>query len=312
MPENPAEQAIKDLGPMQHKKLRWSRRGATRFKVFAVWMVVLLFWAITRSAPSWRIFEVTSLLVLGFFLWPFVQGPYLLYRNASRPLHADYRLWTGQIKPDFPEYRMHALLNMGFRYAGQLVEENKKNVMAAVSIFVHPGNLDSAQLGKIVTGLGTTEGLIFKSRFHDGFAFETSSFGVPPVFPPDPQFPIFRFPDVRLTRDLYRLHCKIKEQFLSTHNPAIGEPEGELAEFIARAEIVNQRHVNSPDYKLSPAGDRYIYTVRGAIRHAWLHASPVKSFRIMRIHARSMKMAEQLGLRINPKFGSVEPLARKS
>lgn len=307
MPENSPDQTIKDLAP-KPMELRWSRKGASRLKVFAVWTFVLLLWAITRSPQSWRILELSSVLVVAFFLIPFVHGPYLLYRNGWRPLRADYRLWVGQIKPGFLEHHVHDLFEMGFNHAGQLVQERgKRNVETAVSIFLHPSNLDSAQLVLVVSGLRTRAVLVFKSRFDDGFAFETSSFGVAPIFKPDPHFPVFRFPAVRSTHDLYRPHCRIKEQFLSAHNPTIADAAGELAEFIARSEIVNQRHVNSAEYKLSPTRDGYVFTLRGAVRHAWLQAWPIKPHRASRVHRDSMKMAEQLGLPINPKFGRIEP-----
>jgi hypothetical protein len=312
MPENPANRPIEDLSLIKPKALRWSRRGGSRVQVFALWILLLVLWTITRSAQSWRILELMSLLVLGFFLMPFVQGPYLLYRKASRPLRADYRLWAGEIKPDFPQHRLDHLFSLGFTYAGQLVKEpGVTNVATFIAIFIHPKNRDSAQLVQVVSGLGTTPGLVFKSRFNDGFAFETGSFSVAPIFQPDPQFPVFRFPDVRSTHDLYRLHCKIKEQFSYAHIPTIADAEGELAEFIARAEIVNHRHVNSADYKLSPARDRYVYTCRGAIRHAWLRAWPIKSLRIIRMHRNSLKIAEQLGLPIDPKFGRIERHTRE-
>jgi len=188
-----------------------------------------------------------------------------------------------------------------------------KNVGARLELFVHEDNKDSAQLATIESGLGTIHLLVFKARFDDGFAYETSDGHTAPVFKPDPNYRVFRFPDVRSTRDLYRLHCKLKEQFVSGHRPTMADKDGELAEFSARAGATHQRHAQSGDYKLSPAGDCYIYTWRGAIRHAWLLAWPVKSFRSMRLHRKGMKTAEELGLPIHPKFGCLqESVGRKN
>jgi len=147
---------------------------------------------------------------------------------------------------------------------------------------------------------------VFKSRFADGLAFETSDSHTPQLFEPDPNFPVFHFPSVRSTRDLYRLHSKIKERYGTSRAPALADKEGELKEFIVRAEIVRDRHACSGVYKLAPAADRYVYTWKGAIRHAWLRAWPIKSLRTMRVYNESMKMAEELGLRIHPKFGCLE------
>jgi hypothetical protein len=295
--------------------LRWSREPATRLQVFAIWAFVAMLLAITRNAAAWHIFEISSASALAFFLWPFVDGPFLLHARSTLPLRADYRPISNPAEIaylglDIPTRRVSELQKMGFHSAGQLLREPEgRNAVSHLEMFIHPENKDSAQLAQHITGLRRNYLLIFKSRFEDGFAFETSNNHTAPIFDPDPNFPVFRFPAVRLTGDLYRLHCKIKERFLDTHRPAIGESQGELAEFITRAEIIHERFaVQSGDYQLSPSGDRYIYSWKGAIRHAWLMAWPIKQLRRLRLRNQGMKMAEELGFRINPKFGSLETL----
>jgi hypothetical protein len=165
------------------------------------------------------------------------------------------------------------------------------------------------QVAEVVSGLGKHHLIVFKSRFENGFAFETSNGYIPSPFKPDPNYQVFRFPGVSPTGGLYRLHRKRKERFLPTHRPILADSEGEIAAFIERAEIAHQRHAHSGHYKLSPSGEHYVYTLGGAIRHAWLEAWPIKRFRTTRIYARAQKMARELGFRINPKGGRLEETA---
>jgi len=59
-----------------------------------------------------------------------------------------------------------------------------------------------------------------------------------------------------------------------------------------------------------PPATAHVYTWRGAIRHAWLFAWPIESFRRTRAHSAGMKLARELGLPINPKFGRLEESLR--
>ena len=301
-----------DLTPIKPRVLRWSRRPLTRLRVFVLWAVITIVYVFWRSELSWRIFEVVSAAALVFFGWPFVEGPYRLYRRGMLPLRADYRIFDGPLTPDIPGYRVRDLSYLGFKSAGRLVQEpGRRNVAARIEVFVHSVNKDSVQIGYIVSGLRNTPVLVFKARFDDGFAFETSNAGSAPVFQPDPNFAVYRFPAVRSTRSLYRLHCKIKEHFALTHGVPIADPDGELNEFIHRAEIVHQRHAHSGHYRLASSGDCYVFALTGAIRQAWLSTWPVKPLRDARVYSKSMKMAEELGLRIDAKFGCLEESLRR-
>lgn len=152
--------------------------------------------------------------------------------------------------------------------------------------------------------------LVFKARFKDGFAFETSNSRTAPIFRPDPQFPFFRFPQIRFHADLYRIHQKIKERFTTNRCPVVANKSEELNDFLIRAEKLHERNA-ARDYKLNAAGDRYIFTLRGAIRRAWLQTWPVKPIRALRVQSKAMKTALELGLPIHPKFGRLQDSLRR-
>ena len=302
MAEDSSTDPRTELTPIKPKVLRWSMRTSTRLKVFAVWIFFAVLHLISRSETTRHLFEFFSAGSLALLLSRFVLGPYRLYTKGSQPLRSNYRIFTGTI-PDLPKYRVEDLAGLGFQPAGQLVKDGAKNVSARVAVFVHPSNQDSAQLALVVSGLRTTSMLIFKSRFDDGFAFETSDSNTAPIFAPDPKFPVFRFPPLRSTRDLYRIHRKLKEQFVVNHRPILADSEGELSEFMSREEIARQRYLNGGSFKLAPNGDRFIYTWRGAIRNSYLTSWPVKQLRELGLGRKAMKMADELGLPIHPKLG---------
>ena len=306
-------QANPEIGKITPRVLRWSREPATRLQVLAIWTFVGVLFAITKSVVAWHLFEIASAASLAFFVWPFVEGPFRLQAKGCFPLHANYRVIRDQTESDRTSYRVSDLMRLGFTFASQLVQPaGERNVAVRLEMFLHSQNKDSAQLAQIVSGLRTTPVLIFKTRFADDFAFETSDAHSPHIFKPDPNSPVFRFPVVRSTPDLYRLHCAIKEQFFHSHRAALADKEGEVAKFIARAEIAHQRLAESGDYMLAPSADHYVYTWRGAIRQAWLAAWPIKPIRQLRLQSRAMKTAEQLGLPINPKLGCLQDAMRRS
>lgn len=283
--------------------LRWSREPLTRLQVIAIWAFVAVVFAATKSPAAWQALEIASVCCVAFFVWPFIQGPFLLYARHKVPLRLDWRTVPEQSEALSAQYRVKDLLGLGFTFAGGLAQFGRINVGVRLEMFLHKESRDSAQLARIKTSLKEIDLLVFKCRFVDGFAFETSNGHTAPLFEPDPNYRVFRFPDVRSTPDLYRLHCKLKEQFISANRPTLADEAGELAEFTSRAEISHQRHAQSGVYKLAPVGDCYLYTWKGAIRHACLMAWPIKQFRRMAVHRLGMRTAERIGLPINPKLG---------
>ena len=304
----PAEnEARPGIGNIKPRVLRWSREPGTRVQVVAIWVFVAVLCAITKPTFAGRILEIVSAACFVFFLFPFIEGPFRLHARGMLPLRADYCVVEGQSDPSLPNYRFGHLLEMGFHFAGALVNPvDKRNVAVRVDIYRHEDNKDTAQVGEVISGLRTVPVMTFRSDFQDGFGFETSDAAGGHLFPPNPECPVFRFPNVRSTHDLYRLHRKIKERFLDAHHPLLADKERELARYIERAQLIHNRFAKCGDYQHAPFGEYYRLTWRGAIRQSWLNAWPVKQFRAMRAHGRAMKMAESLGLRINPKLGCLQ------
>jgi|SRR5579872_1252264 len=293
------------IGKITRKVLRPSREPLVRLQIVAIWTFIALLYSITRAHVASRGLAIASVAAIAFFLYPFIEGPIRLHARGKLALHAGYQI-APQTSPDSLSFRDGQLQSLGFEYAGQIIDPvASRNVGVRLLMYVHEQNQDSAQVAEVISGLRTIPALVFKSRFQDGFAFETNNMSQSRIFPGDPEFPVFRFPALRSTADLYRIHRKIKEQFLTSRHPVMAGKEGELAEFIARAEIAHQRMAQCGDYELAPEGDRYVLTWKGALRQSWLLAWPVKQIRQLRLYSQSLKQAEELGLPINEKLGQV-------
>lgn len=301
------------VGKITRKVLRPSREPLVRLQVVAIWTFVASLYAVTKAPAASRGLVIASVAAVVFFLYPFIEGPIRLHARGKLALHAGYRIVeevAGEelLAPPLAAYREKDLGTLGFVYAGRLISPaEQKNIGVVVEIYLHEQNRDSAQLAVIIGGLRSIPVIVFKSRFDDGFAFETNNIFRASVFKPDPTFPSFCFPSMRSTADLYALHRKLKEQFLTSKRPLISDKKGELADFIARAEMRHQRIANCGDYQLSREGDRHVNTWKGAFWHSWLLAWPVKQIRAIRLQNRSLRRAEELGMPINIKLGRVDP-----
>ncbi len=291
---------------------RWSRWRTIRVWLLLIWFLSLLVWIVSRAANTFRCFEISSATVTTVLAWPWIRGPYLLYSRHALPLRAEYEAQRAHATlPEFDNHISHAVERLGFKPAGVLTTKPVYSRLGIrVMMYVHPENKDSAQIGRITRRSGILPVLVFKSRFADGFAFETSNSRSAPIFPPDPTFPVFRFPQLRSVSDLYRVHRKIKEELGANRVPSTTDEEQELNDFVTRAEVVHQRNLSS-DYKLNTSGDRYKPTIRGAIRRAWLLTWPIKPFRQMQVESEGMRKAKTLGLPIHPKVGCLEESLRR-
>ena len=285
----------------------WSRWRTVRLLLVVTWIVTLFFRALSDAAAVVRPLQILTAVVLPVILWPWVRGPYRLYSRCSLPLSAHFSVQEmAESARFFPESYERPLVKLGFEIFGYL----KKEPRVQVAFYLHPETVDTAQIGRIESHWGPRYLYIFETQFDDGFILESSNGSSVGLLAPDPNHPVFRFPQLRFPNDLYRIHQELKKRFSSARRPVRGSAEEELKRYIARAEAIHQRLV-AADYKMDKAGNRYVYTIWGATRHAWLLTWPVKDFRRMRVEARAMKTAGELGLPIHPKLGRLEDSLRR-
>jgi hypothetical protein len=213
--------------------------------------------------------------------------------------YASRRILNNDIQSEFPGYRISDLSRMGFEFAGYLAKTPKgRDTITRLAMFVHPGNKDSAELIRIVGRRITIDLLVFKARFDDGFSFETSDSRTPRIPWAVAQFPIFNFAQVGSTTDLYRIEGS-RSALQPNANRSLPTSEGSL-----QNSWRGQRPCIGGIWN-TETGDRYIYTLKGAIRAAWRLVWPSKPILEMRARSSALEEARLLGLRINPKSGRI-------
>lgn len=256
----------------------------------------------------WRVSLVFTVL---FVSWPILQGTYLLHKNKSVSPRAGYRIADNSLLGELPTHDAADLARLGFAFVGCLEKEpDDPRVTTHVAIFVHEESGNSAQLARVRSSLRTTYLVAFATRFRNGLVVETSDSFRTPIFHPKPKYQSFRFPQVRSTSNLYFLHQAITREYEASRIKLRETPENALANFIEAAEEIHILNMEQGDYRLNPTGDRYVFTWRGAFRHSFLHAWPMSTIRVIRASSRAEKKCNQLGYRINPKLGRIEPIAK--
>jgi hypothetical protein len=280
----------------------WTRWRTARLALILSWLFAVFFWALTSWPAGLRVVQGLSMFLIPVLVWPWIRGPYRLYSRDWLPLRTNFVVQDQANAFDFARHD-EMLLPLGFERAGCVVNEShpgRPDVQAA--LYLHTGNMDTAYIGQVKTRRRTTHVCAFISRFTDDFVLESSNARIPELFLPDPNHPVFKFPQLRSRRDLYRIHQELKKRFATTRVLTVGDKAEELARFIARTEIVHAR-IAKRYFRLSKERDRYVHTVRGAIRLAWLSTWPVNLIRQGRSESKAMNTADELGLPIHLKLG---------
>jgi len=121
-----------------------------------------------------------TLLILSFVLllaWLrlVARNAYRIYKRVRHPSQADWQMAEAD-----PSQRLRAdwiseLTDMGFELAGYLSKDRQTRPL--VARLIHHANCDSAYVAQINSS--EKNFLVFKTRFADGFAFETGNTRTP-------------------------------------------------------------------------------------------------------------------------------------
>lgn len=288
---------------------RWYRRSSVRSAVFFGAILLLLLHLMVHSSASLYVLRVTGAFVVLYVVWPLLVGTHLLHKNRTASRRAGYKVVDSLRFGELWVYRATELAQMGFKFVACLEKApDHPLVTTLVAIFVHPENGDSAQLAKVQSSLRTIHLVVFNTRFDDGLVLETSNVHRLPVFRRKAKFPTFRFPQVRNLEDLYHLHRALMHDFDEHRRPVAATAELAAATFSETAEEIHSLNMSQGDYKLSPSGEHYVYTWRGAFRHSLLETWPVTSIRQFLAASDANRVCEHLGFRINSKLGRIQPL----
>lgn len=274
--------------------LWWS--PAVRLGSFVLWLFSLVLLLREHSPGSVFLFELASAVTVVLSVVPLLWSVYRLYTRVCPPARAAWYRSSTDISKELRSDWMRQIPDLGFNLAGYLTKDSDNAPYLA--LFVNSENCDSAHISRVAG----KDLLVFKTRFADGFAFETSNTATARLLPAIPYNPVFRFPSVILPLDLYRVHRKTKVELGVERTPVIADGDGEIAEFISRAEVVRS-HMMSRDYRLHASS--YRFTVVGAIRHALLLTWPLKSIRDSMFRRKMLDKLTRLGFQIDKSTGRI-------
>ena len=274
----------------------WSRSGRVLFSL--LWLASLAFLLIQRSAGALFLFEMACVVTTAIWFVPLALVAYRLYAQVRHPIPAGWRVTVAEISKELRSDWMQQVRDLGFNLAGYLKKDRDDG--PCLALFVNSENRDSAHVSRVAG----KDLLVFKTRFADGFAFETGNTTSAPLLPPIPDNPVFRFPLIGLPLDLYRVHERIRNQMGTERKPIVSDAEGEVDEFISRAEVV-RGHMMRRDFRLTPRANRYVFTIPGAIRHAALLTWPVRPIREAILQRRALNKLTRLGFQIDRRTGRI-------
>lgn len=311
MPERPLAPSAPELtiaGRKVVKVLRWSRRHPVRAAVFLLMLAVTLVVLLIRARELLLLWEFVIAFDVLFLFWPVVQGTYLLYTRRSLPIRAEYKMSDAAFFEGLHQFQVAPMNYLKFSFAACLTRIGT-NVTTDIALFHRPDNGDLAEVVRVKSSLRTRNALVFNTKFDDGLILETSNVKGRRISAALPNFPVFRFPQIRIPSDLYLLHTTIKQELSTTRKPLILPPSERVRVFMEDADIIYRLHMTRGDYKTSSSGDRWVHTLRGAFRLAFIRAWPVRFIRNMLAERDAIRKAKSLGFTIDPKFGR---LKRKS
>jgi hypothetical protein len=272
------------------RDLWWSR--SVRVLSWVLWLASLILVIVKRSPGTLFLFELASGTTVILWIIPVLWGAYRLCTIARYPLRAGWCRADVDLSKQLRSDWMEQIRDLGFNLVGYLTKV--QNDAPRLALFINFENRDSASIGRVAGH----ELLVFKTRFADGSAFETGNTVLPPLRSAIPNHPVFRFPQIRFPSDLYRVHQRIKNEMGLGREAVIANGEGEIAEFISRAEVVRS-HIMSRDYQLRKPDNVYVFTVRGGVRQAALLTWPVKPIREAIFRRKALNELSRLGFQID-------------
>jgi hypothetical protein len=176
--------------------------------------------------------------------------------------------------------RVPQLQGLGFQYLGccdfgKLAMETQTIVVS----FTHEQTQELANVWVSLSAGKTSSYLEFCTLTSDGISLETSSNGVLPFAPENPEIRVFRFPEISEVAELHRIHRQIVAKYAD--NAWIqAEPQGCQIERITRTiENYGPRLYKLGYLRPAENGESYGLTWKGAFRVAWSGMWPIAAIR---------------------------------
>jgi hypothetical protein len=172
---------------------------------------------------------------------------------------------AGYILPRIPQLQTLGFELVGCYDCGVLAS----NTQSFVAYFCNLTTNDFANVTVATSPQKLAGYFEFSTRFGNGVALETNTNGVLPLTPDNPEVRVFRFPEIKEPRELYRVHKSLIEKY-TNGQWAQGEPKGQEIERLVRVvENYGPRLEKMGYMYLAPDERAYLLTWKGAILMTW-------------------------------------------
>jgi hypothetical protein len=148
------------------------------------------------------------------------------------------------------------------------------NTRSFIAYFCNRATNDFANVSVATSPQRTAGYFEFSTRFGNGLAPETNTNSVLPLTQDNPEVRVFRFPEIKETRELYQVHKSLTEKY-AKGQWAQGELKGQEIQRLVRVmENYGPRHAKMGYMYLAPSGETYLLTWKGAILMTWRGLRP--------------------------------------
>ncbi|HUI50935.1 MAG TPA: hypothetical protein VLX60_04070 [Terriglobales bacterium] len=228
-------------------------------------------------------------------------APFALHSSFRFSAHCRPRLLAAQEWPAEVTDRLRTLTlqlgNLGFEFLGCYdLGELGAHTDTMVALFSHPNTNDFASLLLSTASHLQDCHLEFSTEFSSGMRLETNNNDVLPLTPDPTSGLVFRFPEMREPRALYRLHRQLIEKHAAGAWPKPEVKGQEIGRWVGAAEQYGPRHAELGFMKLMNGSEFYRLTWKGAVLMAWKGLWPTSMVRQwlyrqgMRAELRSLEM----------------------
>lgn len=231
-----------------------------------------------------------------------LAAPVALRSTFRFSAHCQPRLLAAQDWPAEVTGHLRSLMlqlqNLGFQFLGCYdLGELGAHTDTIVALFSHPNLNDFASFTVSSASHLTDTYLEFSTQFSSGMQMETNNNGVLPLTPDPKGALVFRFPDVKEPRALYRLHRQLIEKHAGG-SWAKPEAKGqEIQRWTRAAENHGPRLAEIGYMKRIDSGEAFQLTWKGAILMAWKGLWPASMVRYWRFRQRMRVQLRSLELR---------------
>lgn len=242
-----------------------------------------------------------AVLLLKIYGALFLLGPIVLRATFRFRAKVDPQLVHQDSLPSevrqFMAPRVLAIAGLGFEPVGYInVGALAGGTQSFMALLSNPRTLEWADVSVVKSAKQVKGYSEFITRCSDDKQVDTNTNNSSPVLFPWPAYHVFRFPQIKDTFTLYRVHRMLVEQNTGGSRPELPGKGQELAELKRRLDRYGVRQQQRGYMYLEPSGEYFRLTWKGAILGGWRSIWPISLLRNLWMESQSQTKLRSLGV----------------